>query len=92
MKPTLLLLTGLALAACVDTRPLPGDTRDLVGRCGAADLQDLVGKPGAVLDGMRFSQDLRVLQPGTAVTMDYSADRLNIRLDARDVIVEVSCG
>jgi hypothetical protein len=60
--------------------------------CGASAYQYLVGKPGVLLDGMRFSQDVRVIQPGMAVTMDYRADRLNFRLDGRDVIVEVSCG
>ena len=30
--------------------------------------------------------------PGMAVTMDYSAERLNIALDEADMIVSVTCG
>lgn len=82
----LLLCLPILLSACV--MPVPVET----DQCGASDLQYLVGQRGRVLDGMRFSQDLRVIQPGTSVTMDYRADRLNIRIDDRDVIVEVACG
>jgi hypothetical protein len=84
-----LLVVPLVLAGCVVTAEPPGEMAD---QCGAAELQSLVGRPGAVLDGMRFSQDVRVIQPGMAVTMDYSAERLNIWLDDRDVIERVTCG
>jgi hypothetical protein len=77
------------LAGCVVTEPVPVDRVDA---CGASAYQYLVGKPGVVLDGMRFSQDVRVIQYGMAVTMDYRADRLNFRLDRRDVIEQVACG
>ena len=89
MKPlsAFLLSAPLLLAACVE--PLPTPTRDA---CGASELQYLVGQPGVVLDGMRFSQDVRVIQYGMAVTMDYRADRLNFWLDRRDVIERVVCG
>ncbi len=60
--------------------------------CGASELQDLVGQPGSVLETMRFSQDLRVIPPGTAVTMDYREDRLNIDLDEAGQITRVWCG
>lgn len=83
-----LLLTPLLLAACVEP-PAPSEGADA---CGAPDLQYLVGQPGRVLDGMRFSQEVRVIQPGSAVTMDYQPGRLNILLDAADVIEQVSCG
>ena len=80
----IVLCLPILLAACV--APMASD------QCGASQLQYLVGQRGSVLEGMRFSQDLRVIQPGTSVTMDYRADRLNIRIDDRDVIVEVACG
>ena len=85
----LLLVAVLALSACVAPAP-PADPGP--DACRASELQYLVGKPGVVLDGMRFSQDVRVIQPGMAVTMDYSATRLNIWLDRRDVIERVTCG
>lgn len=81
-----LFCAPFALAGCVE---MPAPTGP--DECGASELQYLVGKPGVVLDGMRFSQEVRVIQPGMAVTMDYRADRLNIVLDNRDVIERVYC-
>jgi hypothetical protein len=93
MKPVhaLLFCAALPLSACVE--PLPAPRVDPgPNACGASELQYLVGKPGVLLDGMRFSQDVRVIQPGMAVTMDYSATRINFWLDRRDVIERVTCG
>ena len=88
---SLLLCAPLLLSACV-TGQVPVPPEDNLASCGADELQYLVGQPGVVLDGMRFSQDVRVIQYGMAVTMDYSATRLNIWLDRRDVIERVTCG
>ena len=84
-----LLCAPLLLSACVE--PLPPSS-DPVDACGASRFQYLVGQPGVMLDGMQFSQDVRVIQHGMAVTMDYRADRLNFWLDRRDVIERVVCG
>ncbi len=87
----LLVCAPLLLSACV-MEPVPMPPPDPLASCGADQLQYLVGRPGVVLDGMRFSQDVRVIQYGTAVTMDYSPTRLNFWLDRRDVIERVTCG
>jgi hypothetical protein len=87
----LLLALPVILSACVEPGPIPPADPD-PDACGASGLQYLVGKPGVVLDGMRFSQDVRVIQYGTAVTMDFNPERLNFWLDRRDVIERVSCG
>ena len=84
-----LLAAPLLLVGCVVTEAPPAEP---AYDCGASDLQYLVGQPGRVLDGMRFSQELRVIQPGTAVTMDFKADRLNIWLNDFDRIERVTCG
>jgi hypothetical protein len=84
-----LVIAPFLLSGCVETLPVPVDQG---GDCGAADLQYLVGKPGVLLDGMRFSQDVRVVQHDMAVTLDFNPDRLNFWLDRRDVIERVSCG
>jgi Peptidase inhibitor I78 family len=88
---SLLLSAPLLLVACVEPLPMPSPV-DPVDQCGASDLQYLVGQPGVVLDGMRFSQEVRVIQHGMAVTMDFQAGRLNFWLDRRDVIERVTCG
>jgi hypothetical protein len=89
----LVLYAPVLVSACVGSAPTPlppGDPGP--DACGASGLQYMVGKPGVLLDGMRFSRDVRVIAPGMAVTMDYSATRLNFWLDRRDVIQRVSCG
>jgi hypothetical protein len=83
-------LTLPFLAGCVVTQPLPVDPGP--DACGASQFQYLVGKPGVLLDGMRFSQDVRVIQPGMAVTMDYLPTRLNFWLNELDQVERVSCG
>lgn len=90
MNSKAILALPLLLMACVE--PMPQPVPEPMDACGAAELQYLVGKPGVILDGMRFSQDVRVIQPDTAVTMDFNPDRLNFWLDERDVIVKVVCG
>ena len=84
----LVLIAPLLLAACVEPMPMPEPVAD---ECGAGELQYLVGKPAVLLDGMRFSQEVRVIQPGMAVTMDYRADRLNFVIDDFDRIERVYC-
>jgi Peptidase inhibitor I78 family len=90
----LVLCAPVLLAACVETDIGPQVPIDPtpVDSCGAVAYQNFVGKPGVILDGMRFSQDVRVIQHDTAVTMDYIATRLNFWLDRRDVIARVTCG
>lgn len=82
---------AVILAACSPVEATP-PSREVAGSCGAAELQSLVGQPAAVLQTMRFAGPVRVLRPGEAVTMDYSAGRLNIEIDAAEVIARVACG
>jgi len=94
-----LLLCCALLAGCVvppagsppypGLPPVPMPPEDA---CGAPDLQGLVGQQRSTLDRMRFAVPLRVIEPGMAVTMDYSAQRLNIELDAAGRIQRVYCG
>lgn len=91
------LLSAALLAGCVDggappspgIPPLPPITEDA---CGASGLQGLVGQDEAVLAGMRFRGPMRLIRPGMAVTMDYSAERLNITLNDAGTIESVTCG
>ena len=76
---------ALALAGCVAAEPQPN-------ACGAAGMQDLVGKDQSVLAAMTLPAGTRVITPGMAVTEDYSASRLNIDLDAQGRITGLWCG
>ena len=93
MRRLNLVLPVLALAACtMEETPVTPPPMPPENACGAADLQSLVGQPAAVLETMRFSQPMRAIRPGMAVTMDYRADRLNIEIDAAERIIRVTCG
>ena len=84
---------ALLLTACVapDPKPQP-DPMPPITACGAPALQGLIGQNAAVLQTMRFAGPLRVIRPGMAVTMDYAPKRLNIELDANEMITRVTCG
>lgn len=86
----------LALSGCVVAAPPQPDgplpPEPSPDACGASGLQGLVGQSDRVLRTMRFSQPVRVIRPGMAVTMDYSPFRLNIETDRAGRIMRVYCG
>lgn len=76
-----------ALAGCAaPVTQAPSDA------CGARDLAWLVGEPESLLAAMIFEDTTRFIGPEDAVTMDYSADRLNIVTGADGRIIRVYCG
>ncbi len=95
-----IILPALALAACAQTPPPAEETPvrgDTGYTCNAEGLSDLVGRPataelGATALDRSDSRTLRWIQPGTAVTMDYRQDRLNIYLDEKNVVEKFTCG
>ena len=54
--------------------------------------QQMLGKHVEELRNMRFSQPVRVLQPGQYKTGDFNPKRLNFGIDNRGVILAISCG
>ena len=82
----------LLLAACVTEGGSGAAPDPVADACGASGLQQLVGQPASTLETMRFSQQLRVINPGQMVTMDYLEGRLNIAIDDQDRISRVYCG
>ncbi|MEZ5798178.1 MAG: I78 family peptidase inhibitor [Paracoccaceae bacterium] len=88
-----ILPTTLLLSACVAEVPaVPPVVDPDPDACGTSALQGLLGKDRSILEAMKFSQPVRVIEPGMAVTLDYSAGRLNILLDEHDRIQQVTCG
>jgi hypothetical protein len=92
-----MIIKPLAFALLVSI-PAACETSDTVislggpDACGAGSLQGLVGREVAILQTMKFEGPFRLIRPGEAVTMDYNPERLNIDLDATDVISAVRCG
>ena len=76
-----------ALAGCIG----PQDTPPEENACGAAQMQALIGTPVAAQDFSGHAA-VRILPPGSMVTMDYRPDRLNVEHDADGVITRIACG
>ncbi len=96
MTRAMVLTSVLLLAACVQGTgprdvgpPVPSTGVDA---CGAAELQDMVGQPRRILQTMKFAVPVRMIEPGQAVTQDYSPNRLNIYINADRTIASISCG
>ena len=89
----MLLFAGLVACAPVPPAEKPATT----GTCSMGGLKDVIGTPysAEVVERARTasrSTSVRIIRPGTAVTMDYRVDRLNIDLDAHDVVTGLHCG
>jgi len=87
-------IIALALAACATpaSEPMPAG-----GACNAEAARALVGQAAAAELGaaaLRLSgaRRLRWIRPGDMVTMDYSADRLNVHLDSAGRVERLACG
>jgi hypothetical protein len=86
------LVAMLTLAACRDeTAEVPAGVEP-AQMCPAAAQAGLIGQPASVLETMRFADPVRILRPGTAMTMDYRAERMNIYIDADEKIEKLTCG
>lgn len=100
-------LSGL-LAACTSTvdldapRTTPTSSSSSLFaqseyRCDADPAQKLVGQDyNSALEQQALtlsgSRTVRTLRPRQAITMEYDPERVNLRLDERDVITSVGCG
>lgn len=87
-----LALFPALLAGCVMIVPQPGPPVPDPGACGAAGLQALVGLSVRVLPRRGVWTAIRIIHPGEMVTMDYSASRLNVRVDGLGRILSLTCG
>lgn len=77
--------------------PATDPVEQTVGTCDAAKARSAIGKTATqdVVDAAvaaAGAKGVRVIKPGMAVTMDYREDRLNIDVDAANVVTDVRCG
>lgn len=82
----LILVGALVLGGCVAAQTPDQDA------CGAAGMQGLLGKDRSVLAAMTLPMGTRIIEPGMAVTEEYSPTRLNISLDRQGRIERIGCG
>lgn len=90
-----ILVAAAALAGCTTMDGPPGSSGGQP-RCDAAKVQDLVGRALATHQAEAKQRAnaaiVRAYESGSALTMDYREDRLNIETDASGTIVKLSCG
>lgn len=60
--------------------------------CGAAGFQGLVGQQARIAAMLILEQPKRVIRPGTIVTRDFRAERINFAVDDAGLITRVTCG
>jgi hypothetical protein len=97
----MMLAAFLPLTAACATVPAEGGPPEESGNgaavCNSSALGDLIGRAASQelgAEALRRSgaRRLRWIRPGDIVTMDYSPQRLNIRLDARNRVESFDCG
>jgi len=85
---------------CACSSMMPSDGGPSIsgdGTCHADRVAWAVGKAGDQATMARVWKEsgsglLRPIGPGQAVTRDYRADRINVYLDAGNIITRVNCG
>ncbi|HTN30031.1 MAG TPA: I78 family peptidase inhibitor [Pseudomonas sp.] len=92
-----LLLTGILLALLAGCAIQPATERPGVQRCDSTRLGHLVGQTpdAAILEKARsqaHAKQVRLVQPGMAVTLEYDAQRLTLYTDEQGRIKLISCG
>lgn len=98
MKP-LIATALLTLGACAATgTPDPeGPPPASLGECSADEAQGLVGQGATAelaAEALRLTglRTVRWIPEGSAVTMDFRVDRLNIELDRENRVARIGCG
>ncbi|RDZ26652.1 I78 family peptidase inhibitor [Lysobacter silvisoli] len=86
----------LSLTACA-TAPQAGGPMPPSGQCNAEGARWAIGRGVDDDTTNRIlrdtgSRDARVLTPGSAATMDYRGDRINIDVNERGAITGLRCG
>ena len=87
----ILLPAALLAQDASDETPTDPDM-ELGDSCGVAGFAGLIGQTGEIARLIELDQPMRVIDPDSAVTMDFRPDRINFILDEDDVILRVECG
>lgn len=91
------LTAGCAVAQGVGVKGVPaGDVPrgDMADTCSAKAYQHLVGEgeDAVTAEGLEAGPKVRIFGPDAMLTLDHRPDRLNIKLDSGDRVIDVYCG
>lgn len=98
MKNVLMCLSFAALTACGAISPspsvpvappLPDAAND---SCGAIQYGALIGQDATALERVLILGQVRVIRPGTAVSMDFRPERINFAIGSGNRIMRIYCG
>lgn len=99
LLPFVVALPALWLSSCASapTAADPGSRPVGSGTCQAEPVQWAVGQPAEQATMARIWREsgaglIRPIGPKQAVTRDYRPDRVNVELDAANVITRINCG
>ena len=92
-----IVFVAILAAGCTtmaSDEPNPGE---ITGSCRTEGLESFVGQAATAETGAEIlrrsgAKKLRWIAHGAAVTMDYSPDRVNVKLDPQNRIEGVTCG
>ena len=91
------ILLAAAALLCAGCTPPPQSSPPPSRDCNVAAAQGVIGRqqsPALIQEAQRRAGAgaVRVLRPGQMVTMEYRADRLNIRVDTQGKVLAITCG
>lgn len=99
MLKTLLMLAAVALTSAAEAKTVVGIDQVPPGsKCTqSAILNGFIGQPASVELAARMmaaarAPKLRWVAAGQAATMDFSAHRLTVQLDAQSRVLSMACG
>lgn len=85
-----LILSLLALVACAAPSATPSAAAPPAG-CDAARYQTLIGQPASAIDAGTLPRAHRIVCHDCMMTMDFSADRLTVKLDPAGRVESATC-
>ena len=95
--PALGALGILALSGCATKKSAEPETIEQADVCGASKVgafvgQELTAATRLAIQDRAGTSNIRWIAAGSAVTMDYRQDRLNVNYSAQNIIESVNCG
>lgn len=99
LLPLVVAFAALSLSSCTSAPAAadPASPPSRAGTCRAEPVQWAVGQPAEQATMARIWREsgaglIRPIGPRQAVTRDFRPDRVNVELDASNVIIRINCG